>query len=66
MCLENTQYPLKVQNLAFYLCRLRLLLLHFSSDEAVQHGLEQVDHERDILLVLVTGQVDHFVLVARH
>lgn len=50
----------------FYLCRLSLLLLHLSSDEAVQHRLEEVDHKLDFSLLLLAGQVDHFVLVACH
>lgn len=43
-----------------------LLLLHLSSDEAVQHRLEQVDHQLHLSFLLVARQVDHFVLVAFH
>lgn len=50
----------------FHLCRLSLLLLHLSSDEAVQHRLEEVDHQLDFSFLLVACQVDHFVLVACH
>lgn len=49
-----------------HLRRLRLLLLHFSPDETVQHRLEEVDHQLDLPLLLVPRQVDHLVLVALH
>lgn len=40
--------------------------LYFTSDEAVQHRLEQVDHQLDLTFLLLAGQMDHFVLVTRH
>ncbi len=49
-----------------HLCRLSLLLLHLSSDEAVQHRLEEVNDELDFSFLLIARQVDHFVLVACH
>lgn len=49
-----------------HLCRLGLLLLHLSSDETIEHRLEEIDHQFDLSFLLVTRQVDHFVLVASH
>lgn len=54
------------QRSAFHLCRFGLLLLDLSSDETIQHRLEEVDHQFDFSFLLVTRQVDHFVLVASH
>lgn len=50
----------------FHLCRFSFLFLHLSSDEAVKHRLEQVDHQLNFSFLLVACQVDHFVLVACH
>lgn len=50
----------------FHLCRLSLRLLYLSSDEAIQHRLEQVGHKFDLSFLFVSRQADHLVLVACH
>lgn len=49
-----------------YLGWLRFHSLYFSSDEAIQHRLKQVDHQRDFRFILGPCQCVHFVMVTLH
>ena len=46
-----------------YLDRFGLLLFDQTPDEAVQHGLEQVDHQRHLRQPVGAGQPVHLVVV---
>lgn len=49
-----------------YLDRPKPLSFDLSPYEAVQHGLEQVDHQADLSQLLGASMTGHTVAVARH
>lgn len=49
-----------------HLRQLRLGSFDFSSDEAVQHRLEQIHHQRDLRFVRSLSQSVDLVMVAHH